>query len=122
MVTEERIGELWDEAVGEGWSLNHEHIIRFVRLVERAKVGPRWIPVSERLPRYDLPVMLWGDDLVVGLDHPLTGRLCACHEEWVLDLADSAEAEGRDVDHAKYLLRMLGTVTHWLEWSPGPED
>lgn len=35
MLTEEKIGELWDEAVGEGWSLNYEHVIRFVGLVER---------------------------------------------------------------------------------------
>ena len=35
MLTEEKIRELWDEAVGDGWLLNHQHVIRFARLVER---------------------------------------------------------------------------------------
>lgn len=83
---------------------------------------PKWIPVTESPPPEDLPVPLWGDGLEVGLDHPLMGRLCGCHGEYILDLADFAEAHGKEVDHEEYTRRMLGTVTHWLDWRPGPES
>lgn len=79
---------------------------------------PAWISVDERLPRHDLDVMLWGDDLVVGEDFPLMGRLCACHGEWVLD---GFEDESLWESEEEWTRRMLGTVTHWLEWEPGPE-
>lgn len=35
VLTEEQIGELWDEAVGDGWSLCRQAVICFARLVER---------------------------------------------------------------------------------------
>lgn len=83
---------------------------------------PRWISVTEQQPPDDLPTFLWGDELVVGVDHPLQGRLCGCHGEYILELADFAEAEDKEVDHGEYVQRMLGTVTHWLDWRPGPAE
>jgi hypothetical protein len=72
--------------------------------------------VEEALPPDDLPTLLWGDLLKTGLDHPLPGRRCGCHGEWVLD--SDLEA-GWDItgDHIR---RMLGTVTHWLDWGTDP--
>lgn len=89
---------------------------------------PAWISIDERLPRHDLPVMLWGDKLETGLDHPLPGRLCGCHDSWLIEDYttgyNDAEREHRgdpETDQEEYVRRMLGNVTHWLEWEPGPE-
>lgn len=81
----------------------------------------RWVRVDEAIPPGDLPTYLWGDLLVAGEDHPLAGRLCGCHGEWILEMAEAAEGDGNQVDHQEYVRRMLGTVTHWLDWRPGPE-
>lgn len=88
----------------------------------------RWVPVSEALPPFDLPVLLWGSELESGRDHPLAGRLCGCHESWLIEDYTTgyvdAEREHRgsepEADQAEYVARMLGKVTHWLDWRPGP--
>lgn len=120
-LTEDRIGQLWDEAVAGGWTLDHRHVVDFVRRVER-ELGARWVSVEGRpLPPFDVPTLLWGDKLVSGEDHPLSGRLCGCHGDWVLEYWEWQDIESKNVDASEYTERMLGRVTHWLDWWPGPE-
>lgn len=94
----------------------------------------QWVSVTDELPPLDRLVPLWGSKLIGspdgGDDYPLPGRLCACHEQWVIEsweLQDEREPEdcevdddGKDVACAEYTQRMLGEVTHWLKWWPTP--
>jgi hypothetical protein len=91
------------------------------RIIERYDVlaaladGNPWVPVTERLPRFDRPTLVWGDKLD-GDDFPHLARLCGCHEKWI------SEEHWLDTDHeddlVEHLLNMVGNVTHWLDWSP----
>lgn len=74
-----------------------------------------WIKVSDRLPELDWPTLLWGDGLDPKIDFPLMGRLRASHNDWVLDDFEDSEDASED-DSPKYTKRMLGEVTHWLDW------
>lgn len=67
----------------------------------------RWVSVDEELPRDDMPTLLWGSKLDKD-DFPITGRLCSCCGKFVIDMEDETDT---------VTVRMLGTVTHWLDWT-----
>lgn len=71
----------------------------------------RWVPVGARLPRPGHPVPVWGD-LFNEYDHPVTATICGCHGKWV------AEGDTGEEDEEALLRRLVGNVTHWLDWSP----
>jgi hypothetical protein len=78
---------------------------------------PQWISVDHRLPYPTVPVLLWGSALGED-DFPLLGHLCQCHGWWIL--RDWEEDRTEVDDSQDYLRRMLGDVTHWLDWMPLP--
>lgn len=80
---------------------------------ELKKEASGWVSVDERKPLLDMPILLWGSKLDAAVDHPLPGKLCACHEQWVLD------NEPDDEDTNSHTARMMGEVTHWLDWRIG---
>jgi len=78
-------------------------------------VVAKWISVDERLPDESVPVMVWGTKLDSN-DYPLAAELCSCHSRWITEYGDY---ETNDVPNA-LVERLVGTVTHWLDWSPPP--
>jgi hypothetical protein len=73
---------------------------------------PTWVKLSTRLPPEEVPVPLWGDKLTVGVDFPVTGRLCShCGKVLAYPPDDDEDRE-----------YVLGAVTHWLDWMPGPTE
>jgi hypothetical protein len=87
-------------------------------------VGPRWVPVTESPLPLDFTTFLWGTKLEPGKDLPVSGRRCGCHELYVVeDYAIGYESEeAREADSEACVERLLGEVTHWLDWRPGPES
>ena len=73
--------------------------------------NPRWVSVSDRKPPLDRPVLLWGSKLEPD-DFAVPGSLCACHHRWLLVGFDDLDGNSR------HLERLLGEVTHWLEYGP----
>lgn len=72
---------------------------------------PRWVRVTDRKPPFDRPVLLWGSKLEPD-DFALLGSLCGCHQRWLLAGFDDLDGNSRE------LHRLLGEVTHWLEYGP----
>lgn len=90
-----------------------EEIARLREGLSRAAV---WKIVADELPPPTIPFPLWGTNLSEEHgDFPIMGALCGCHNPGVFVLETCTED-----DEGAYTKRMLGTVTHWLDWRPGP--
>lgn len=121
--------------------MRHYNIPHFTFL----PLTPRWIPISKSLPTIDREVPVWGTKLVPGLDYPVICRLCSCHNRFFVEDYTSGFNQGmrnwhifswyafiidmwrkltgyKEEDEIEYLSRMVGEVTHWLDYSPVPGE
>jgi hypothetical protein len=73
-----------------------------------------WVSVAYRLPVPEWPTLIWGDKLYDD-DFPLLAWLC---HDGVWLLLPPTDNPADEADAAGYTRRMLGNVTHWLDWSP----
>ena len=76
-----------------------------------------WVTVSDRLPEFGWPTLIWGDGLDPEMDFPLPAWLC--HDGvWLITLDLGTRSKEDDDNAAAYTMRMVGNVTHWLDWEP----
>jgi hypothetical protein len=92
------------------------------RLTAELAKRPRWVSLEERKPETHVPTMFWGSRLNDD-DYPSYGEVCECDgqvhlEMWLIDDLNDRNC-GETSEH--YTERMIGTPTHWLDWSTVPD-
>jgi hypothetical protein len=68
----------------------------------------RWVSTRDSLPAREWPTLVWGDRLQED-DFPQPARLCHDGTWLLLTLPEEDDA-------AAHTARMVGNVTHWLDW------